>query len=810
MRSILPVLLLFTTAVFIFDSTSALALKNDGFNGQAKSCHKSNPADTSKRRALLAEILNLLDNDLTHNGPVSYRDQTFKDWLNRTGELPPDFDKMPSIPYLPDPLVSDEGGRNIPVTNEQQWNEKRAWMKEALQYYITGTFPAAPQNLQSKIISEKKVGEVTIRQVELSFGPGNKAKIVAELMIPPGEGPFPVFMTQWNHFNWAMIAVRRGYIGCRYSGADAKDDTENYGEIWNGEYDFTRLMRRAFGASRVIDYLFTLPVVNQKQIGITGHSRNGKQSLWAAAFDERIAAIITSSGGSGAEVPWRYSRHKYGCEDIGLLSAAQPAWLHPRLRFFIGRENKLPVDQNLFMALVAPRGLMLSSSIRESDGNPWGIEMAYENAKKVYEFLGNSNHLAVRLRDGRHGLSSRDIEDYVDFFDYCFGRSSRKPENRLFYQYSFEKWKQLSKENVNPLNYPVAIAGHLLKDDKGKDIRSTQDWEKKRNKIQQQISWLLGDTPPGITNNGPLNFQIAGESNGEDNFGNMIPRPGPSAEMGRLPIAPGAPIPGFGEGLYGYLYYPKTQEEKIKQGTVQLPAIIFLHQYDYSQGFFDNQGFDHSKLPFLKKLTAMGYAVFLYDMIGFGNRIEEGTDFYSRYPHWSKMGKMVTDLRSAVDALSHLNFIDSSKISVMGYSLGGTIGLYGAALDKRVSQVISVSGFTPMRTDTPDKGTEGTRAYSHLHGLLPRLGFFAGNENRIPVDYDEILAAIAPRRVLIIAPAMDEDADADDTRNCVKDAEKIYNLYGKKQHLQLYSPRDYNRFSFSMQDRVIEWLQEKP
>ena len=60
----------------------------------------------------------------------------------------------------------------------------------------------------------------------------------------------------------------------------------------------------------------------------------------------------------------------------------------PALRFFYGRENKLPVDHNMFMALIAPRGLMLSTAINEGAGNPWGIEQAYFlQVSKVYKFL---------------------------------------------------------------------------------------------------------------------------------------------------------------------------------------------------------------------------------------------------------------------------------------------------------------------------------------------------------------------------------------------------------------------------------------
>ncbi|GAH06291.1 unnamed protein product, partial [marine sediment metagenome] len=207
--------------------------------------------------------------------------------------------------------------------------------------------PPPPDNLRAEILRESKDGDVTIRVVELFFGPQHRAKMTVELLIPPAEGPLPVFMTQHCHRLWALIAVRRGYIGCAYAGSDSKDDTEDYANIWYPDFDFTRLMRRAWGASRVIDYLYTLEIVDKERIALTGHSRNGKQSLMAAAFDERIKAVIPSSGGTGAENPWRFTSEKYDTESITEISTVFPYWIHPRIRFFVGAEHKLPVDQNL-------------------------------------------------------------------------------------------------------------------------------------------------------------------------------------------------------------------------------------------------------------------------------------------------------------------------------------------------------------------------------------------------------------------------------------------------------------------------------
>jgi dienelactone hydrolase len=757
------------------------------------------PAEASTRKASLDTILRLLPPDRTSNGRVSFLDETFQDWQSRTGELPPDFDQMPSIPFLPDPLVLDEGAKNVPVTTMEQWREKREWMKRQLQHYITGTRPPEPDHVQATVLGETKDGEVTLRTIELTFGPENRATLTVELMIPPGKGPFPVFLTQWTHREWAQVGVRRGYVGCVYAGADSKDDTEKYSEIWAGKYDFTRLMRRAYGASRAVDYLYTLPFVDKDKIGITGHSRNGKLSLIAAAFDERITACIPSSGGTGAEMPWRYCSINYDIEDIALLGCAQPSWLHPRLRFFIGRENKLPVDQNSFMALIAPRGLMLSTAITEGASNPWGMEQAYHASRKVYDFLGAGDRVAVRSRYGNHGVSARDMEDYIDFFDYVFGRTDRKPENRLNFDYSFEQWRKRSGEQIDPQDYPATGLDDLEIDaaTSGK-IATAADWERKRADVKQRLRWALGDEPPGVTNPGPKRFESGGR--GENSFGSFLVRPQATKKMGAAAISP---YNGFGDQLFGYLYYPLN--DRGSPLSAKMPVVIYLHEFDYSKGFNSY----HQVESLFQNIAAEGYAVFAFDMLGFGNRIEEATRFYDRYPHWSKMGKMVVDVRGAVDALRNMDGIDRDRIFVAGYSLGAKVGLYAAALDDRIAGVISVAGFTPLRLSTAEKGIEGVRTYSHLHGLLPRLGFFVGNEAQIPYDYHEVLACIAPRPVLVIAPAMDKDAVAGDVRRCVDEARKVYRLSSATDRIELFTPNDYNRFSTEMRDKAYQWLRDR-
>lgn len=751
-------------------------------------------SDLTSCQMYLRQIQSVLPPERPHRGRVSPLDATWRDWLARTGELPPNFDDMPSLPFLPDPLVLDEGGQDIPIQTLGQWHIKREWMKEQIKHWVTGTFPPAPKNMQVKVLSEKTDGKVTLQMVELRFGPAHKARMRVELIIPPGDGPFPVFLTQANHRNWALIAVRRGYIGCVYAGADYKDDTETYADIWYPEYDFTCLMRRGWGAHRVVDYLYTLPVVDTDKIGLTGHSRNGKQSLMAAAFDERIKAVVPSSGGTGSEDPFRYTTDSFDNETIAEITTVFPHWLHPRLRFFVGREHKLPVDQNLTMALVAPRALMLSSAITERQGNPWGIGQCYRSVQRVYKFLGAEDKLAIRLRHGQHGTSARDIEAYIDFFDYVFGRKNIEPPRRLYYDYTFSKWLGLSGEQIDPLAYQSKGLEGLLVETKGGKVETLADWEKKKQDIKQRIRWGLGDEPAGATNPGPKLLANTPRK-GDDYLGKVIGRPRAGKNVGRMVIGG---YKSFGDYLYGNLYYP-TDDEGEPIGS-NLPVIVYLHEYAYPTGFA--RRCDNIINGFVRR----GYAVFMFDQIGFGTRIEEGTLFYQRYPHWSKMGKMVADTKAAVETLANFENIDKERIYVAGYSLGAMVGLYSTALDERIAGVVSVCGFTPMRLDTADKGTEGIRTYSHLHGLLPRLGFFVGNENRIPYDFHEILACIAPRPVLVVAPTWNRYATFDDIKRCVGQADKVYQLFNAGDKLELYAPKDYNRFSDKMQQKVFEWV----
>lgn len=702
------------------------------------------------------------------------------------------IDRLPSIPFLPNPLLLDEGGQNIPVTNLTQWQLKKDWIKEKYQYWISGSVPPAPKMFQVKVLSERMEGSVKLRMVELSFGPDNKAKMTAEIMIPATTKPLPVFMTQWYHRGWAQIAVRRGYIGCIYAGADNDDNTENYNEIFPG-YDFATLMKRAWGASRVIDYLYQLPETDTTRIALAGHSRNGKQSLMAAAFDNRIKAVVSSSGGTGGESTFRWSDNRFTPGSFDRMVAGHPDWFSSRLPWFIGREQKLPVDQNSLMSLIAPRGLMLVSAITEDEGNPWGVEQSYQSVKKVYHFLNADSNIAILLRHGRHQHAARDAEDFFDFFDFIFDRSHFMPENKLYYNYSFEKWKQKSEEHINPLQFPIKKESNKFQFVNERLFSIHQD------SIREKIQWLLGEEPQGVYTKNPLSTDLHKNSSYPDDYlTEVIEEPALPDNIKKMTIGPYA---GLGDNLWGNIYIPAG---RIINDSVfgKLPLVIYLHKYSYATGFH------REGISVISHFVNQGFAVLAFDMIGFGTRIEEALHFYDRYPHWSMMGKMVSDTRNIIhDACTRMSFIDTNKIYLAGYALGGTVALITAALDSRVKGTAVVSAFSSLRDN--DTSTEGIQHYANLHGLIPRLGFFTGHENRIPVDFDDILTCIVPGSLLIIAPSQDGDHNIAGVKKIISFVTKVYQQRHATDKIIFEQPDTFSHFPQVLQQRIAKWLADR-
>jgi dienelactone hydrolase len=263
----------------------------------------------------------------------------------------------------------------------------------------------------------------------------------------------------------------------------------------------------------------------------------------------------------------------------------------------------------------------------------------------------------------------------------------------------------------------------------------------------------------------------------------------------------------FGANVRGNIYF----NPKIKSPA---PAVIWLHPYSYHSGY--NEGYGVQGTTVYHRLAKRGFVVMAFDQCGFGMRLLEGRDFYEAYPKWSRLGRMVHDVSAAVDFLidekgksqGTMPAIDKDQMYVLGYSVGGMVGLYSAALDERITGVASFCGFTPLRTDTDDKPTGGIGRLWEWHALQPLLGTFHGRQQDIPYDFDDVLALVAPRPCLVVSPRGDRDADFDEVVACVNRAAGAWKEKGRAEALTHQMPDDINRFQSDQHTQFIEWYDQ--
>jgi hypothetical protein len=156
--------------------------------------------------------------------------------------------------------------------------------------------------------------------------------------------------------------------------------------------DWGALKAWAWGASRALDYFETDKSVDAKRVGIEGHSRFGKATIVAMAYDERFAiAFVSSSGEGGAKL----HRRNWGELVENVAAPNEYHWMAGNFLKYAGPLNAgdVPVDSHELVALCAPRPVFLSAGATEGDGwvDAKGTFLAGVGAGPVYKLLGKQD-----------------------------------------------------------------------------------------------------------------------------------------------------------------------------------------------------------------------------------------------------------------------------------------------------------------------------------------------------------------------------------------------------------------------------------
>ena len=347
-----------------------------------------------------------------------------------------DESKANPFPNLPDPLVSKDGTK---VTSAKMWwRKRRPEIVEDFDREIYGRVPKKTPKVNWEVVktttetngtvpvtTKQLVGHVNNSayppitvDIQMSLStPVNATKpvpVMMELMFlfgpgfgrgtnafgtnsptrrppPPPNGPTwqqQVLARGWGYATLVPTSIQadngagltKGIIGLVNKGQPRKLD------------DWGALRAWAWGVSRAIDYFETDKALDATRVALEGHSRYGKATLIAMAYEPRLAvAFVSSSGEGGAKL----HRRDWGEIVENIAGTGEYHWMAGNFIKYAGplNWNDLPVDSHELIALCAPRPVFISSG--STNGDAWvdakGMFMAAAAAGPVYKLLGKKD-----------------------------------------------------------------------------------------------------------------------------------------------------------------------------------------------------------------------------------------------------------------------------------------------------------------------------------------------------------------------------------------------------------------------------------
>jgi dienelactone hydrolase len=288
-------------------------------------------------------------------------------------------------------------------------------------------------------------------------------------------------------------------------------------------------------------------------------------------------------------------------------------------------------------------------------------------------------------------------------------------------------------------------------------VQTAADWAKRRAHILSNMLVVMGEQPK--IEKGPLEIKILEEKK-YDKFTRkkIVYTAGPADN--RVPA---------------YLFIPHGLKGKT-------PAVLCLHptSRDLGKGVPAGLGPKYDR-AYALHLAERGYITLAPDYIHSG-----GEYTFDPYKNGFTSATMlgIWNHRRAVDVLASLPEVDAENLGVIGHSLGGHNSMFVAAFEPRLKAVVSSCGFCAF----PKYMKGNLKGWSHA-GYMPRIiDVYEAKPEKMPFDFTEITAALAPAAFLAVAPLKDSNFDVDGVKDCIRAAEPVYKLLGVPEKLHAIYP----------------------
>jgi dienelactone hydrolase len=320
----------------------------------------------------------------------------------------------------------DAQGNERPIQRNIEWVRRRHHILLNMQK-VAGAFPEASRRipLDLQVLEEKDLGDVIRKEITFAAEPGSR--VHAYLLLPKnsaGQAPAALCLHQTTprgkeepagvsanpNLAYALELAKRGYVTIAPDYPNFGDDATDPFALG---YD-SATMKGIWNHLRAVDVLVSLPQVDPERIAAIGHSLGGHNSIFAALFDPRIRAVVTSCG-------FTSFKKYYGGDLTG--------WSHkgymPKIATVYGKDPaRMPFDFSELLGVLAPRPVFINAPLKDDNFEVSGVDDCVRAAEPVYDLFGAKDAIVVVHPDTGHSFPPEIRQQAYDFLDRVLSKDS--------------------------------------------------------------------------------------------------------------------------------------------------------------------------------------------------------------------------------------------------------------------------------------------------------------------------------------------------------------------------------------------------